>query len=92
MRISCIVISLFLVAGCSGSHQSAPLTDEHANQPLTEEQAKSLARKLATDKGFELGNAISGEGMRLTSGHWIWTGSKIGPHGHVESATVELAP
>ena len=48
------------------------------------------ARKLASDKGFKF-YGMQGEDMSFASGRWTWIGSSMGPHGHVDSATVELA-
>jgi hypothetical protein len=61
-----------------------------ANQPLSKELAMTLAKKIASDKGFRSIHGIHEE-ISVVSGHWIWIGETIGPHGHVDRATVELA-
>lgn len=89
MKIPSFIISLFFLVGCTGSHQSVPLTTEHTNQPITKEQAITKARKLARDKGFKF---MGTQDMSFVSGHWIWIGGSMGPHGQIDIATVELAP
>jgi hypothetical protein len=84
MKISCIIISAFLLVGCASSRPSASLTAE---------QAKSLAMRLANDKAFTLYHCQpfrDGQPAHFVAGHWIWTDQQGFGHGDVQ-ATVELA-
>ena len=93
MKKSHILILMLFLIGCSSSRQSVPLATERRAPLLSEDQAKSLARKLAREKGFDIthyGHGYS-EGIHFVSGRWVWSGFTDTPHGHYDSATVELA-
>jgi hypothetical protein len=84
MRISCVIILTFLLAGCTSPRPSASLTAE---------QARSLAIQLANDKAFTLYHCQpfrDGEPTHFVAGHWIWTDQQGFGLGDVQ-ASVELA-
>lgn len=84
MKILCIIVSTFLLAGCASSRQSASLTAE---------QAESLAMRLANDKALTLYHGQpfrDGQPAHFAGGHWIWTDEQGYGSGDIE-AIVELA-
>ena len=54
MKKSRTLFLMFFLIGCSSSRHSVPLATERRAPLLSEEQAKSLARKLAREKGFDI--------------------------------------
>lgn len=93
MKESCIVISLFVLVGCTASRQSTPHNAEDAKPPLTAEQATSLAMRLAADKArAQLGlyMPFPKQSAVFVAGHWVWHSELVGSRRF--EATVELAP
>ena len=92
MKIFYLIIPVCLLIGCSSTHQ-------HTKPPLTVEQATALSKELANKKAFELYHGdphyplfrYAMAQAQFVSGHWIWIGDVITPHGSYDKATVELA-
>ncbi len=84
MKISCIIISAFFLAGCATSRPGASLTAD---------QARLLAIRLANDKASTLYHCQpfrDGQPAHFVAGHWVWTDQQGFGHGDVQ-ATVELS-
>jgi len=84
MKISCIIISAFLLVGCESSRQSASLTTE---------QATIIAMRLANDKASTLYQQrpfAAGQPAEFVAGHWLWVARQGFGRGDIQ-ATVELA-
>ncbi|MGB7746912.1 MAG: hypothetical protein WBN75_06455 [Verrucomicrobiia bacterium] len=81
MKTPCIIISVFLLIGCTAVHQNASLTAD---------QAKTAAIQLANDKASTLYHCQpfrDGQPATFESDHWVWR--ELAP-GDIE-ATVKLA-
>jgi hypothetical protein len=84
MKISYIIISAFLLVGCSSSRQGASLTAE---------QAKAVAMRLANDKASSLYHCEpfrDGQSAQFVAGHWLWAERQGFGHSDFQVA-VELA-
>ena len=84
MKISYIIISAFLLVGCSSSRQGASLTAE---------QAKTVAMRLANAKASSLYHCEpfrDGQSAQFVAGHWLWAERQGFGHSDFQVA-VELA-